>query len=279
MYPVEEFSVQTCSKCLEWMPDELFTARIVQNKTFSLKRDLITFQSDTFDIKNPRTSEVNPWFLIYLRFWDVWSITLLQVYSHQQTDQEKDEFLGGLETYFRDPGDVVLLVSCCQAARACCSRIQTTTLSHQVIHTINSLLGNDSPVSPTLTIKWSQNINSLPREAEKIIPVPEIHIHKPHHDQHHLSCWWSVQSMFTAASSDLLDLFVYWRSPSPGPAPPPGTAGSAGRRRPGPARWRRGTVPPTSTSSPTGPVTGSAVRVSSTETHYTDQSSAPVPSH
>ena len=154
LYPVEEFSVQTCSKCLEWMPDELFTARIVQNKTFSLKRDLITFQSDTFDIKNPRTSEVNPWFLIS----GMWDVTLLQVYSHQQTDQEKDEFLAGLETYLRDPGDVVLLVSCCQAARDCCSRIQTTLLSNQVIHNNNSLLVNHSPVSPTLTSNWSQNI-------------------------------------------------------------------------------------------------------------------------
>ena len=64
-------------------------------------------------------------------------MTLLQVYSHQQTVEEKDEFLAGLETYLRDPGDVVLLVSCCQAARDCCSRIQTTLLSNQVSNTIN----------------------------------------------------------------------------------------------------------------------------------------------
>ena len=182
------------------MPDELFTARIVQNKTFSLKRDLITFQSDTFDIKNPRTSEVNPWFLIS----GMWDVTLLQVYSHQQTVEEKDEFLAGLETYLRDPGDVVLLVSCCQAARDCCSRIQTTLLSNQVSNTINFLL-----VSQTLTRKWSQNI--------KFTSERSWVNHSCYWDSHSQSSSWSASlvllmicaELFTAASSDLLDLFVY----------------------------------------------------------------------
>ena len=63
-YSVEDFSVQTCSKCLQWMPEELFQTRTVENKTVSVQRDLLTFKSHTSDIKNPRTFQVNTDFLI-----------------------------------------------------------------------------------------------------------------------------------------------------------------------------------------------------------------------
>ena len=63
-YSVEDFSVQTCSKCLQWMPQELFQTRTVENKTVSVQRDLLTFKSHTSDIKNPRTFQVNTDFLI-----------------------------------------------------------------------------------------------------------------------------------------------------------------------------------------------------------------------
>ena len=62
LYTVDEFSVQTCSKCLLWMPDELFITEIVQNQTLSVKRHLITFSTQNSDIKNPLSSKVNPIF-------------------------------------------------------------------------------------------------------------------------------------------------------------------------------------------------------------------------
>ena len=59
LYTVEEFSVQTCSKCLLWMPDELFNTELVQNQSLSVKRHLITFRTQHSDIKNPLSSKVN----------------------------------------------------------------------------------------------------------------------------------------------------------------------------------------------------------------------------
>ena len=58
-YTKDEFGVQTCSKCLQWMPEELFRKHEVENATISIQRSLIT-SSETkfFDILNPLTFKV-----------------------------------------------------------------------------------------------------------------------------------------------------------------------------------------------------------------------------
>ena len=44
------------------MPEELFVTEIVENKSLSVKRHLITFSTQNSDIKNPLSSKVNPVF-------------------------------------------------------------------------------------------------------------------------------------------------------------------------------------------------------------------------
>ena len=46
------------------MPDELFNTEIVQNQSVSVKRHLITFKTQNYDIKNPLSSKVMLYFHI-----------------------------------------------------------------------------------------------------------------------------------------------------------------------------------------------------------------------
>jgi len=85
-YTKEEFGVQTCSKCLQWMPEELFRDHEVDNQTISIHRSLITYNNNKFDILNPLS---------------------FKFYSEQATDYEKRSFLSAFEHFFKDPIDAV----------------------------------------------------------------------------------------------------------------------------------------------------------------------------
>ena len=124
------------------MPDELFFTEIVQNQTLSVKRHLITFSTQHSDIRNPLSSQVNAIFCIFISNLPWWR---LLYFSFTATRRERVRNMNfwrvststlrlvtssGLSPvlwwniHWQEPGDSVLLISCCQAASKCCERIK-----------------------------------------------------------------------------------------------------------------------------------------------------------
>jgi len=103
-YAEGDYLVQTCSKCLQWMPADLFRKVTMGNRSMSAQYKLLMFEESRIDMSHPHS---------------------LQVYSNQQTQLDRSNFLKEFSTFFNDPEDVTLLMECCEAAGDCCNKIRT----------------------------------------------------------------------------------------------------------------------------------------------------------